>query len=145
MTPTASRLAVTFLAAVLLAGAAAWSAPEPPVFRLALADGTTAAGPFDELGDSWSVRLDGSPPRQVAGADVLTLRRAGAPRPPFPAGEQVVFTNGDRLPGHLLELAGERLRLRAHLGKEQELSVPLTSLTVIWWAAPDAEDHAAPF
>src|SRR5262249_55205640 len=83
--------------------------PTTADFALALADGTTVTGPFEGLGDQWSVRLRGATPRQAAGVDILTLRRAQTRRPAFPTGEQIIFANSDRLPGKLLKLAGEKL------------------------------------
>src|SRR5262249_53481901 len=112
---------------LLLLAALAGAAADPPQvgdFTLALADGTTAPGPLEELGDGWSMRLGGATPRRVAGSEILTLRRAATPRPAFPAGEQVIFANGDRLPGRVVKLAGERLRFRADIGTDQELLLP---------------------
>jgi hypothetical protein len=114
---------------------------EPSPFVLTLADGTTATGPLVDVSAGWSVRLGGTTPRQVDGADVIALRRAQPARPPWPQGEQVVFANGDRLPAKVVKLAGERLRIRARFGAEVELVVPLSALSVIWITAPDHEDH----
>jgi hypothetical protein len=119
--------------------------PGPGDFVVALADGSTAAGPLEELGVGWSVRLGGATPRQAAGTDVFTLRRSQTRRPGFPNGEQIVFANGDRLSGKVLKLTGERLRFRADLGKEHDLLLPLSALSVLWITAPDEEDRPADF
>jgi hypothetical protein len=114
-------------------------------FTLTLADGKTVTGSLEELGDQWSVRLGGATPVQAAGADVLTLRRSQTLRPAFPAGEQIVFANGDRLAGKVLKLSGERLRFRADLSRDYELLLPLSALSVLWITAPDEEDQPAAF
>src|SRR5262245_21641649 len=112
----------------------------PEGFTLSLADGTTATGPLEELGDQWSVRLGGATPRRAPGTEVVTLRRAGMRRPAYPLGEQVIFANGDRIPGKVLQVTDERLRLHTLLGKNQELVLPLSALSTIWMTAPDDED-----
>src|SRR5205807_830354 len=86
--------------------------PAEPVFTLHAADGTTATGPLRKIADDWSVRLGGGRPALVAGPDVITLRRDGTPLPPAPVAEQVVLSNGDRVPlapGTPLRMTGERL------------------------------------
>jgi hypothetical protein len=55
----------------------------------------------------------------------------------------VILVNGDRIPGTVLQIAAERLRLQAQIGKGQELSLPLTALAVVWFAVPDKVDDAA--
>jgi hypothetical protein len=86
------------------------------------------------MGAGWSVRLGDA---RAEGTDVVALRRDGVPLPPMPAGEHVVFANGDRVPGRVGGLDGERLQLR--FGKEA-LSLPLSALSVIWLAAPDGAE-----
>ncbi len=128
---------VLLLAAVGVGEDAAVRGP----FVLTLADGTTAAGPLATIGDGWAVELTGVPPVRAAGDQVLDLRRRGVPRPAMPRGEQVVFANGDRLPARVVKLAGDRLRVRADLGRDAELVLPLSALALIWAAAPDQEDY----
>ena len=103
--------------------------PAPPTFTLDTASGKPLRGPLRELGPGWSVRLGDA---RAEGADVVALRRDGAALPPGPDGEHVVFANGDRLPGAVGDLDGERLHFR--LGKET-LSLPLSALAVLWLAA----------
>jgi hypothetical protein len=107
---------------------------EPPAFTLETASGKTLKGPLRELGPAWAVRLGDA---RADGADVVSLRRDGAALPPNPDGEHVVFANGDRLPGAVGDLDGERLRFR--LGKEA-LSLPLSALSVVWLAPPDGAE-----
>jgi hypothetical protein len=116
------------------------SAAQGADFVLRTASGESRTGPLEGIEDQWSVRLGGDKPVHVAGGEVVSLRRAGASLHPFPVDEQVMFTNGDRLPGQILELSGERLRFRAALGEGQELNLPLTTLAVLWVAAPDSAD-----
>jgi hypothetical protein len=115
--------------------------PAPDVFTVSLADGTTLTGPFEALAEDWSVRLGGVGPRKVPGDAVLALRRAREARPPFPGGEQVILSNGDRIPGKVLKLIGDRLHLGSDVGKNRVLILPLTALSVIWVAAPDNTDY----
>ncbi len=98
------------------------------------ASGKTLKGPLRELGPGWSLRLGDA---RAEGTDVVALRRDGLALPPGPDGEHVVFANGDRLPGAVGDLDGERLHFR--LGKEA-LSLPLSALAVVWLAAPDGAE-----
>jgi hypothetical protein len=77
----------------------------------------------------------------VAGSEILTLRRLERPSPPYPAGEQVILASGDRLPAQVLRLTGDRLRIRADLGHEHALALPLSAVSVIWLAPPDGTDY----
>ena len=81
-----------------------------------------------------SVQLGGDKPSRTAGEDVLSLRRQDV-LPPLPLDEQVMFANGDRLPGQVIKLAGERLRFRAFLDEGEDLDVPLSALAVVWLGA----------
>jgi hypothetical protein len=110
-------------------------------FVLYTAAGDAPIGPLRELGEQWSVRLGGLKPRALAGAEVVALRRAGTPLPAYPADEQVLLLNGDRVPGKVLKLDGERLRVSAQLGAEQKLDLPLSAVAVMWLAAPHGEDR----
>jgi hypothetical protein len=49
------------------------------------------------------------------------------------------LTNGDQLAGTLLDFSGERVRFQARLGTEQELTLPLSALSLLWVVAPDGE------
>jgi hypothetical protein len=110
------------------------SAEPGPTFTLDTASGKPLQGPLRELGPGWAVRLgDG----RADGADVVALRRHGTSLPPPPLGEHVVFANGDRLPGRVGTLAGERLGFQ--LGTEA-LQLPLSALSVIWLAPPDGAE-----
>jgi hypothetical protein len=121
---------------VLLATTVALPAdPEPaPTFTLNTASGKSLKGPLRELGPAWAVRLGDA---RADGADVVALRRDGVALPPGPDGEHVAFANGDRLPGAVGDLDGDRLQFR--LGKES-LSLPLSALSVVWLAPPDGAE-----
>jgi hypothetical protein len=112
--------------------------PEVDSFVVELADGTSAMGGLEVLGEKWSVQVVGASPRRIAGENVLGLRRAQRLRPALPTGAQIILANGDRLPGQVVKLEGETLTCRIHLGKEQDLLVPLSAVTVIWLSAPDS-------
>jgi hypothetical protein len=124
-----------------LAGAAtADEGPKAPVFVVRTAAGEQVRGAWRELKADWSVRLgegDGTP---VAGDDVLTVRRADVPLPPFPAEEHLLLANGDRLPykSQSLRLVGEKFQFRhAHLSAVQEASLPLAAVSLLWRMAPE--------
>jgi len=113
-----------------------------PNFTLTLADGSVSAGPLEQIGDNWSVRLSGAKPVQATGLQAVSLRRENSGLHDFPRAEQVILVNGDRLPCTVRELNGERLRIRAHLGNDAELTIPLSAVALIWKAVPDGVDNA---
>lgn len=82
------------------------------------------------------VRLDADGTAQVAGSaavpgvDVVALRRRDLPPTRFPHDRPyTLFANGDRIPGSVVDIAGDVVRLLADLGAERELRVPLSTLT----------------
>jgi len=122
----------------------------PPLFALHAADGTTAVGPVGKIAADWSIRLGGARPSLTAGADVITLRRQGLPLPPTPLTEQVVLSNGDRLPlqaGKPLRSAGERLECSPQpplrLPGASALTLPLAAVALVWIAPPDGTEEPA--
>src|SRR5260370_33597402 len=112
-----------------------------PTFVLSLADGTTVAGPVEQIGDNWSVRLGGVKPVNATGLQTISMHRENTSLPAWPRNEQVILANGDRLPGTVRELSGDRLLVRTDLGKEADLTIPLSAVSVIWVAAPDGVDN----
>jgi hypothetical protein len=73
--------------------------------------------------------LDGP---SIGGAEVVTLRRSGAP-PRLPHDRpHLLFGNGDRVVGRLLSIEKERVRFAADFGGAAELTIPLSALTAIW-------------
>jgi hypothetical protein len=113
---------------------------EPNDFIVELADGTNVTGPLIELAGQWSVRLAGAA-RPTDDNQIVTMYRAGTLRPAFPTAEQVIFANADRIPAQVQKLVGERLLVRAALGRDQELTIPLAALTVLWITAPENVNH----
>jgi len=116
--------------------------PTRPTFTLRLADGTVVAGPIEQIDDNWSIRLVGDKPVRATGLQAIELRREKASPPPGPRNEHVILANGDRLPGTVRELTGDRLLIRANLGKEADLNIPLSAVSAIWVVAPESEDNA---
>src|SRR5262249_51585140 len=47
------------------------------------------------------------------------------------------------LPGVPLSLSGERIRFKARLGTDQELMLPLSAVSLLWFAAPEGVDDGA--
>lgn len=103
------------------------------------ADGTSVQGPLRELTADWGIVLGGD--KKVAGAELLSLRRAAQPLPPMPAGKHLLLANGDRLPVEGPRLVGERLHFtHPDLDGGKETSLPLPAVAVVWLAAPDQAD-----
>jgi hypothetical protein len=96
---------------------------------------------LEQLGVDWTVRLGGMKPVRVVGGEVVALHRAGVPLPAYPGGEQLLLANGDRIPGRLLRLVDGRLHFAAKIGPDQELTLPLSAVAVIWLAAPAGPEN----
>lgn len=117
-------------------------AARPPVFELRLADGSTFTGPLKALGDDWTLRLKGSKPRWVKGAEVISLRRLGValPAQPGTGTSQVLFANGSRLPGTVLKIADDQLLFRPDFPvkpiKNEKWALPLALVSAVWRASP---------
>jgi hypothetical protein len=109
-----------------------------PIFAVKTAGGSTLRGPWRQLKPDWSVRIGEGDGNSVAGADLLSVRRANVPLPPALVEEYLILVNGDRLPYRSLRLNGEKLLLR-HVALEQgkEVSLPLAAVSLLWRMAPD--------
>lgn len=114
---------------------------DPQAFVLHTADGADVTGPLAALGDDWSVRLRSSPETRAEGKDVLTLRRAGKPLPPLPVRQHVCLANGDVVRFSRLKVFGEQVQLQAECGDGPEWHVPLSAVSVLWLASPDAAEQ----
>ncbi len=122
--------------------------PEGPTFIVSRADGSPISGPLLELGENWTVRLGGGKPTSVPGNEVISLRRNGRVLPPAPDGEQIILTNGDRIPGKLQRLVGDRVHFlpafapgsQAELGNKAWI-LPLSGLAEIWIDTPDGTEN----
>src|SRR5207247_927640 len=89
------------------------------------------AGALERLAADGSVTIAGALP--VAGADVVALRRQGLPLPHFPHDRpHARLVTGDRIPGQVVAVAGEKVRFLADLGTPQEIPLPLSSLAAVW-------------
>jgi hypothetical protein len=128
------------VAACCLLSAARCFAADPPAFVLQSTRNEQSAGPLSRLAADGAVQLGAA--RSVAGADVVSLRLQGA-APHFPHDRpHLRLANGDRIPGRLLSITGDKLQFVADLGTPQEITVPLSALTAVWltdaaaaWAA----------
>lgn len=97
------------------------------------------------------VRLDADGTTQVAGgaavpgADVVALRRRDVVPPHFPHDRpHALFANGDRLPASVVDIVAETVRLRADLGGERELRVPISTLAAVFLTGRAATRAAEP-
>jgi hypothetical protein len=113
-----------------------------PAFVVQTADGQSVDGPLHELGPDWSIRIG---PSTLAGGDVLTVRRADRPLPPASTEVQLLLAGGDAVPvaqdaKNGLRLVGDRVHFRCPcLADGQDASVPLSSVSVIWYGATTGE------
>jgi len=107
-----------------------------PVFVAETASGKAVRGALSKLGEDWSVDLGKG--GRVAAGELLSLRREGVPLPPLPADQHLLLTGGDRVPFEGLRLDGEKLFFHHRdLDGDKEISVPLSSVALIWRVAPD--------
>jgi hypothetical protein len=128
---------------LLLAAGDAPPAPEPPVFVLHSTHDAQPAGPLVRLDADGTAKVAGAPP--VSGADVVALRLQGLAPPHFPHDRpHALFANGDRLPGRVVAIAGDKVHFQADLGAPQGLTIPLSSLAAVWCTGPAAARAAAP-
>jgi hypothetical protein len=142
-----TRLSMPLFAILAVSLAAAFVGAQDaqtPVFDLYTADAAVVSGPLQQLNDDWSVTLAGKEPIRANSDQFVALRRKNARMPGAPDREHVILMNGDQIPGPLLQVVGERVIVQAQIGTGQELSLPLSNLSVVWIAAPEgAEDSAA--
>src|SRR5262249_34963420 len=123
--------------------------PQQALFDLHTADGVTVSGPLEQVREDWSVSLGGPSAKRASANEAITLRRTKMPLPGHPQEEGVHFANGDCLAGTALRISDERAQIRGRfLGRGSrspgpELSLPLASLSVLWFAAPDTVPNAA--
>jgi hypothetical protein len=136
-----TRFALLCILLVLCGRAAAQ--PGSPGFVAESADGTRSRGPLERLGEGWSVRLGGPEPVNIPAGELISLRRADLPLPPPSLAEHAALVNGDRVPGAIAGLSGERvvLRLPPAFGADKEVRLPLSALSVLWFNVPDDEEN----
>jgi len=131
------------LASLLLMGV--FHGQPAPVFVVHSVDSAPVQAPLKQRDAQWAVVLGNAAGTRVAGADFLSLRRADAVLPAPPSGAQVIFANGDCLPGTAIRLADERLVFEPPLAQPSEVNLPLSALSVLWCADPaflDQPDRA---
>jgi hypothetical protein len=108
------------------------------LFAVRTADGAELRGGIRALDADWSLRLaDGGEGSRIAARDVVSARRLGVSLPPMPAGDHLVFANGDRLPLVGLRLEGEKLRGKCPDFGGVDVEIPLGAVAVWWRTAPD--------
>lgn len=109
-----------------------------PVFAARTLDGAVAEGTWRELKSDWSVRLGKGDGTQVAGANLLSVRRLGVPLPPLPSDFHLILANGDRIPFRSLRLVEESIHFRHDsLADSKEASLPLAAVSVLWRDTPE--------
>jgi hypothetical protein len=103
----------------------------------------TVSGTLEQIGENWSVYFGGATPVRATVREVVFLRRDKKAIPISPLREHVILANGDQLPGTVLELTGDQLRIHGHLGNGEDFTIPFSSVSVIWITTPDGIDHPA--
>jgi NPCBM/NEW2 domain len=128
---------VSLLPLLLLA-----AADPAPVFVLHSTRDDEPAGALVRL-DATAVQVAGAVAVPVA--DCVALRRRDLPPPHYPHDRpHAVLANGDRLPGRAVAVTGDQLQFRAELGREQDLTIPLTALSAVWFTPRAAARAAEP-
>jgi hypothetical protein len=116
------------------------------LFTVRTADGKTLQGTLEELAADWTVRLGGDRGDRVAGADVLSIGRAGTALPEAPLDDHLILTNGDRVPFKKLTLDGEKVHFRhPALNEGKEAAISLGAVSLLWLTAPANTDRAERF
>jgi hypothetical protein len=139
-TPHRSFSLATVLALVSVVAVGADEAAPAPLFSVRTTRGTAVQGAWRELKADWSVRVGEGDGSRIAGDNVLSVRRAGAPLPPLPDEDHLVLINGDRVPyeDKTLRLADEKLQFHhPNLEGGKEASLSLAAVSLLWRIAPD--------
>jgi len=118
-------------------------AAEPaPVFVLHTTADEQPAGTLAKF-DATSAQVASG--RAVPLTDFVSLRRRDVPPPQLPNDRpHAVLANGDRIPGRAVSIASDKLLFRAELGHEQDLAIPLTAVSAVWFTPRAAARAAEP-
>jgi hypothetical protein len=113
-----------------------------PTFSASTTGGRRCAGNLVELSKDWSLRLAARETTAITGKELVELRCVGARLPPPPREPHLLLAGGDRVlcVADSLRLEGEKLRCRPTRRDAKEWKLPLSGVTTIWFAAPDADD-----
>ena len=110
------------------------------------AAGKEIRGSLHKLAADWSVEIGKGVRRKIAGEDLLCLVQEGTALPPLPSAEHLILANGDRIPVQDLRLDDEKLFFRhKDLGSDKEVSLPLSTVVLIWRMQPDRVVNAERF
>src|SRR5438552_1103605 len=111
-----------------------------PLFLLHTRDGALEPAPLQKIREDWSIRLGEVQSKEIPGNAVVSLRRFGLVLPAPVSGPQVMFSNGDRVRGHIARLDTDRLYFSPTLDENKsgapELALPLSSLLEVWFISP---------
>jgi hypothetical protein len=109
-----------------------------PTFLVHTATGKNLRGPLYKMSESWGVEIGKGVRRKIAGADLISLRRTDVLLPALPSEPHLLLAGGDRVPFQDLRLDDEKLYFRHRdLNGNKEVSVPLSSVVLIWRLPPD--------
>jgi hypothetical protein len=114
----------------------------PPEFTAAGASGDSRTGRLRAISFKLGAQL-GTPDGEVTVKNLVTLRQAGAARPAFPAGAQLITGGGDRIPGQVRGGDAKAIQFRP-AGRDEDWSVALDTTAAVWLVAPPADTPADP-
>ena len=121
---------------LIYALALAAPATDAPQF-LASTMGESYVGEIRKIEDNFNVIFANTNDKPTP-QPLIALRRAGLPLPAYPTGPQIIFANGDRIPGSLLGGDGLTIQWEAQISSKlkSKITVPLLSCAIIWFDEP---------
>jgi NPCBM/NEW2 domain len=106
-----------------------------PRFELRSTREKPVVGTVEKLDFGGTISVAG---QSVPVKEMVSLRRTDIMTPPWPKGTHAVLTNGDRVAGVPLELAGTFLRFRLNSERKEALRFPITWTSVLWLRSPES-------
>jgi hypothetical protein len=112
-----------------------------PAFKAHTVEPVPVSGTVQKLESDGALHLSG--PRVIAGADLVSVRQENEILPSPPAGPQVQFAGGDRMPGKLVAIKDGKALFRIQTTidplnrqADAEISIPLDAISVMWLVPP---------
>lgn len=127
---------------LILALALCAPAAAPPEFTATGAGGEPQTGSLRALSLKLGAQLD-TPGGEATVKELVSLHKAGAARPAFPTGAQLITGGGDRIPGEARGGSAKAVQFRP-AGSDEDWSVALDAVAAVWLVAPPADTPADP-
>lgn len=117
-------------------------AADGPLQFTATTAGREVTGALTALGSKWSATIGAT---AIPAGQLVELHQVGQARPPMPVNRpHLLFVNGDRWPGSVAAVNGNRVRFLPEFGIKQEVLIPLSAVSVLWLSAPRNGDEPNP-